>query len=91
MRQSIIALGAFITAASIFGAAPARADYPFCRSKGAGGAGYGTRCDFTTLEQCQATASGMGGSCIMNPYYVANSPANSNANASYRGRTRHFR
>ena len=93
MRRSIIALGAFITAASIFhGAAPASAeiDYPVCRTVG-GGEGYTTRCDFTTLEQCQATSSGIGGSCIMNPFYAANSPANSNANASYRGRTRHLR
>jgi hypothetical protein len=93
MRQSIIALGAFITAASIFGAAPARADYPFCRSSG--GDSYSMRCDFNTFEQCQATASGIGGTCIQNPYnpgpnasypYTPN-----NANARYRGPARRIR
>ena len=93
MRRSIIALGALITMASAIQLiTPARAeiDYPVCRTVG-GGEGYTTRCDFTTLEQCQATSSGIGGSCIMNPFYAANSPATSNANASYRGRTRHLR
>ena len=94
MRRSVIALGALITAASIFyAAAPARAevDYPVCRSGGGEGGVSTLRCDFATLAQCQATASGIGGSCGMNPYYAANANTNVNANASYRGRTRHLR
>jgi hypothetical protein len=90
MRRSIIALGALITAVSIFhGAGPARAeiDYPVCRSGGGEGGSY-LRCDFTTLEQCQATASGIGGSCIVNPFYRSDTNSN-NANATYRGHARH--
>ena len=34
---------------------------------------------FATLEQCQATASGIKGSCYQNPYAAA--PSNGNANA----------
>jgi hypothetical protein len=89
MRRSIIALGALLTAVSIFQVAgPARADvdYPVCRSGGGEGS-YAVRCDFTTLEQCQATASGTGGSCIVNPYYRSNTNSN-NANATYRGHAR---
>jgi hypothetical protein len=89
MRRSIIALGALITAAGIFHmASPARAEinYPVCRTYGGEG-GVSTRCDFTTLEQCQATSAGIGGSCNMNPYYTANS----NDNAGYRGRARSVR
>jgi hypothetical protein len=94
MRRSIIALGALVTmAGAVQLITPARAeiDYPVCRNFGGEGGGYSRRCDFTTLAQCQATASGIGGTCTMNPYYAGNSPANSNANASYRGRTRHLR
>jgi hypothetical protein len=88
MRRSIVALGALIAAAGIFQMpTPAKAniDYPFCRA-GKGEGGYGTaRCDYSTLEQCQATASGLGGFCVTNPNY------NSNANARYRGAARRHR
>jgi len=86
MRRSFIALGALITAASIYGAAPARAeiDYPVCRSGGGDEGGYSMRCDYSTLEQCQATAAGIGGSCVMNPFYASKANPNSNANATYR-------
>jgi hypothetical protein len=93
MRRSIIALAALVTMASAVQlTTPARAeiDYPVCRNNFGKGGNY-RRCDFTTLAQCQATASGIGGTCTMNPFYAANSPANSNANASYRGRTRRLR
>jgi hypothetical protein len=89
MRRTIIALGALITAASLQMATPARAeiDYPFCRSAG-GDVGYGNmRCDYSTFEQCQATSSGLGGSCLQNPFYHAN--ANANASMSHRGRRAH--
>ena len=85
MRRSVIALGAFISAASIFyAAAPARAeiDYPVCRL-GGGEGGYAMRCDFANLDQCRATTAGIGGTCLPNPSYNS-----SNANASYQGRVR---
>src|SRR6516165_2584736 len=61
-----IALMALLTLASIFIAAvPARAESnPFCL---AGGEDNALRCEYTTLEQCRATASGGLGYCVMNP------------------------
>jgi hypothetical protein len=49
--------------------APALAEsYPFCLL---GNEALGTECDFTSLEQCRATASGTGSSCAANPAYAA--------------------
>jgi hypothetical protein len=87
MRRSIVALGALITIAGVFqAAAPAKAaiDYPFCRT-GPGDGGYSRRCDYSTLEQCLVTNSGVGGSCGANPFY------NARANATYGGSTRRVR
>lgn len=52
------------------------ATYPVCL---AGGQNNAIRCDYSNLEQCQATASGGLGYCVTNHGYT------SNANASYRG------
>jgi hypothetical protein len=82
----MIALGALVAMAGVgqlVTPASAEIDYPYCRDRGGGE--YNMRCDFTTLEQCQATASGLGGSCSLNPFYHG---SNANANASYRGRAR---
>jgi hypothetical protein len=90
MRRTIIALGALITAAGFFQiATPARAevDYPFCRSGGGGEGNAYVRCDYATLQQCQATTSGTGGSCITNPYYSSNA----NASMNYQGPARRHR
>jgi hypothetical protein len=38
---------------------------------GGGGGGY-FDCSFTSLPQCQATASGRAATCDPNPYYRAN-------------------
>jgi len=86
MRRLIIALGALVAiagAGQLVRPASAEIDYPYCRGA-SGGEGYEKRCDFTTLEQCQATTSGLGGSCYLNPFYNGSS----NANAGYRGRAR---
>lgn len=52
-------------------AAPARAEiyYPWCAHYG-GMDGGGTNCGFSTLEQCRATVSGIGGFCAQNPFYT---------------------
>jgi hypothetical protein len=53
---------------------PARADekpydpYPWC-ARYSGGMGGASNCGFLTLEQCQATVSGIGGSCEPNLFY----------------------
>jgi hypothetical protein len=59
----------FILAAVAFGVAtPAQAiEYPWCAQYTRGGA---RNCGFTTLAQCQATISGMGGFCQQNLFYT---------------------
>ena len=48
----------------------AKADpYRWCGLYNTGGGG-GSNCYFRTLEQCRATLSGIGGSCIPNPRYT---------------------
>jgi hypothetical protein len=44
-------------------------EYPFC-IQGDQYPGL-SNCTFTSYQQCQATASGTGNSCISNPYYNA--------------------
>lgn len=55
---------------------PARAQnydprYPVCMKiyEGSFGSGNWTNCSFTSLAQCQASASGRSAMCEMNPYY----------------------
>ncbi len=61
---------ALITAFA-FGPAPASAqsyrNYPYCAYYN-----YGAdSCTFSTLAQCRASVSGVGGTCGANPYYSA--------------------
>jgi hypothetical protein len=54
-------------------ALPARAEtYPVCLFGGYDSSA--SHCDFSNLEQCRATASGIGGSCGPNPAYTAAPP-----------------
>jgi hypothetical protein len=55
-------------------ATPARAQiyYPWCAEYGGGMGGGGTNCGFSTLEQCRATVSGIGGFCVRNSFYTGN-------------------
>lgn len=48
--------------------AKAEIEYPWCAIYGGRGGG-GTNCGFSTLQQCMATISGIGGSCERNPMY----------------------
>ena len=43
-------------------------DYPFCIRGGDYDSGIGD-CSFTTLEQCQASASGRDSYCAANPFF----------------------
>jgi uncharacterized protein DUF3551 len=45
--------------------------YAWCAVYGGSG---GTSCSFVTLEQCQATVSGLGGFCQSNPLYTRQAP-----------------
>ena len=59
-----------IAATATLGTTSARADgnAPFCATTYGMGGSAGTACDFYTFAQCQATVSGVGGSCSTNPY-----------------------
>lgn len=79
-----VALTGLLTLSAV-GAAPATADpYRWCAVLG-GTADVGTNCYFMTLEQCQATISGVGGFCTPNSFYTG--PATT-ADGLRRGRNR---
>jgi Protein of unknown function (DUF3551) len=67
MRPLLIIVGAFAAIVCIEKPAEAQ-DYPWCAYYDffEGGA---TNCGFSTLQQCMATVSGIGGSCGANPQY----------------------
>jgi hypothetical protein len=68
MRVLLFVLG--ILAAAITVNTPAAAqNYPWCALYSGGGVGGGRNCGFTTFEQCLATVSGIGGSCLRNTQY----------------------
>ena len=67
MRFLLPVLGILACAASIATRAEAQ-NYPWCAQYGGPG---GTNCGFSTLEQCQASSRGMGGSCMPNTTYTA--------------------
>jgi len=60
-----------IAAVAVFSAVPAVArDLPYCIRGCDFGAGAGD-CSFSSLAQCQATASGRDAYCAANPYFNA--------------------
>jgi Protein of unknown function (DUF3551) len=70
MRNIILAATAVIgiAAATIIATSNARAEnYPWCAVLSMGDAAY--NCGFTTIEQCRATVSGVGGFCELNRFY----------------------
>jgi hypothetical protein len=70
MRRAWLALlAAGAVSATVAMPASAR-DLPYCIKGCDFGAGAGD-CSFSTLAQCQATASGRDASCAANPYFNA--------------------
>ena len=69
MQKSVLAFFILAAIASI-SATPARAEieYPWCAQYG-GRCGGGRNCGFSTIEQCRATVSGIGGFCEPNLFY----------------------
>ncbi|MBR0799330.1 DUF3551 domain-containing protein [Bradyrhizobium jicamae] len=72
-----------VTAFTVAMAGPAAAqnydpNYPVCiqyfGGRIGGGGGY-IACKFTSIPQCQATASGLAATCSVNPYYAGSRPA----------------
>ena len=45
--------------------------YPWCSVRGRMGS---MSCYYTSWEQCRATLSGIGGNCVMSPYYRPSLP-----------------
>ena len=64
--RKIIGAAAFV--AMVFTALPASADYPYCLQ----GKDYGLPglCQFTSYQQCMATASGIVAYCGINPSFA---------------------
>lgn len=50
-------------------AAQQHIEYPWCANYSGDDAGGGSNCGFSTIEQCRATVSGIGGFCDPNPFY----------------------
>jgi hypothetical protein len=66
---------AILMIAPVLIAAPARAQtydpaYPVCLQVYQGLVDYYYECAYTSLPQCQASASGRAAQCIVNPYYT---------------------
>jgi hypothetical protein len=68
MRLALL-LAAF-TGPAMLAPTAARAEiyYPWCAVYG-GDSGGASNCGFSTIAQCMATVSGIGGSCEPNPFY----------------------
>jgi len=67
MRLSLVLLLLSIVTIAVATSAQAQ-NYPWCAYYG-GMEGGGKNCGFTTIQQCQATVSGIGGFCDRNPMY----------------------
>jgi hypothetical protein len=71
---------AILTIATVLTSVPARAQtydpaYPVCLHVYARGANY-YECRYTSLPQCNASASGRAAQCVVNPYFAgAEEPA----------------
>lgn len=83
MRRALLALSAIGAAA--FAAPVAARDLAYCIKGCDFGAGAGD-CSFSSLAQCQATASGRDASCAANPYF--NTTADLQTNRSRPSRRR---
>jgi hypothetical protein len=68
MRWALLAMAMVMAGAATM---PATArEYPYC-IKGCDFGGGAGDCSFSSLQQCQATASGRDATCAANPYFNA--------------------
>ena len=70
MRRAWLAFVAAGAVSAAFAMPAAAREFPYCIKGCDFGAGAGD-CSFSTLAQCQATASGRDASCAANPYFYA--------------------
>jgi hypothetical protein len=70
MQTTLLAIAA-LTCAVLLGTGAVQAQtYPWCAQYN--GDFGGQNCGFSTLRQCRATVSGVGGMCIKNPMFPGN-------------------
>jgi hypothetical protein len=71
MTKSGLTLFAVVFLASLAasGRPAAAIEYPWCAEYSGEDGGGGRNCGFSTLQQCMATVSGMGGGCVRNLFY----------------------
>jgi len=69
MQKTILGSATLILAVLLHAGSAHAQNYPWC-AQYSGDVG-GENCGFTTLQQCQATVSGIGGYCLQNPMYAA--------------------
>jgi hypothetical protein len=84
-RFSMRIAPAILAITAVMAAAPARSQvydpaYPVCLQTYGIGGGY-IGCGYSSLAQCNATASGRAAQCIANPYYAG---ARAQAGSNYR-------
>jgi hypothetical protein len=72
MRLLSLALGVAISVAGLAARAEAQ-NYPWCAIYDVGDAAY--NCGFVSYEQCRASVSGIGGTCMLNTTYNPNATA----------------
>jgi hypothetical protein len=69
MRKTFLALAGLILAVLLHTGSVHAQNYPWC-AQYSGDLG-GQNCGFSTLQQCRATVSGVGGFCTENPMFPA--------------------
>ena len=69
MSGKLVNLAAAATLAMLAAGAAQAREYPWCAHYGNSDSSA-TNCGFSTIEQCRAAISGVGGYCQTNPRYV---------------------
>ena len=81
MRPLFLALGIAVGIAGLATRAEAQ-NYPWCAVYDVGDAAY--NCGFVSYEQCRASVSGIGGTCMLNTTYNPNATATPHKHWQYR-------
>ena len=80
----VIGIAAIASLPTLVPPAWAAIEYPWCAQYGGGENGGGRNCGFSTIEQCRATVSGIGGSCEPNLFYPRSSSDTSQSKHKHR-------
>jgi hypothetical protein len=70
-KTSLLLLAIFAFGFGASTRSAAAIEYPWCAEYSGEDGGGGRNCGFSTLQQCMATVSGMGGGCVHNLFYDA--------------------